>query len=280
MKRSENAGQKDCAQMWFGPDFRGSIKVQAMSWAEQGMYRHLLDLAWENGGIPSDLDDVRDILRLTDEEFARAWKRLGRCFVPHPEDPSRLVNDRQEKERAIRAEIREEKSRSGRRGNEVRWGAASQANRAAVADESQSDRKPVAQPIAKDRPSPSPSPSPSRGPISLRPAGPEVLEPSSCCTSSEQRDERPADSRPAGPGRIRQQREIFEALRATSYAQNARDREAALIEASERLDNAGISPPDLITLAHKAKRRGKKPGGLFAHWIKHTDEALKELSKR
>jgi hypothetical protein len=41
VRRTENGGQKDCAQMRFGPDFCGSLKVQSMSWAEQGMYRHL-----------------------------------------------------------------------------------------------------------------------------------------------------------------------------------------------------------------------------------------------
>jgi len=281
--RKENGGQKDCAQMWFGPDFRGSIKVQAMSWAEQGMYRHLLDLAWENGGIPSDLDEVRGILRLSPEEFTAAWKRVGRCFVPHPDDPSLLINDRQERERAIRADIRRKRAEAGDRGRETQR---------EMRHADQPSRKPMANATASATAngphvpsqngglSPSPPPSPSQSPFLPRPAGPEVLEPSSCCTSPDQQDDSRSDSGPAGPGRTKQQRELFEALRATSFAKNSRDRDAELTAAAARLDDAGIEPRDLITLAHKAARRGKQPGGLFAHWMRNTPEALKELGKR
>lgn len=269
VRRQHNAGQKDCAQMWFGPDFRGSLKVQAMTWAEQGMYRHLLDLAWENGGIPSDLEDVRSILRLSPEEFAAAWKRIGRCFVAHPDDPDRLINERQEKERGIRESIRQERAEAGARGNSARWG---------VANGSQSDRKPIATDIAngvaKHRPPPPPPPSPSLG-VPLCPSGPDVSTQSSY--PQRQQDEIRLESGPAGPSGTGGA--IYTALRASSYRRNSRSREVEVLQACARLDAAGIGPDDLLTLAKKAAR-GKKPAGLFAHWIDNPDEAAKELSKR
>jgi len=55
------------------------------------------------------------------------------------------------------------------------------------------------------------------------------------------------------------------------------------MRAAKKLADAGIAPDELVTLAQKAGKRGKRPGGLFAHWIDTVDtkgEALKELGKR
>jgi hypothetical protein len=286
VRRTENAGQKDCAQMWFGPDFRGSLKVQSMSWAEQGMYRHLLDLAWENHGIPSDLEDLRSILRLSPDEFAAAWKRIGRCFTTHPDDPSRLINERQEKERGIRADIRRKRAEAGERGRatqqELRNGGTTDAQGGGKRVASAGANAPQAPPQHGGL-SPSPPPSPSRG-ILPSPAGPLEGTHSSCCTGDDpQQDDRSSDRGPAGPsgtGEAKQRQALFKALRATSFARSARDREHELLTRVDQLFAAGIEPEDLLTLAKKAARRGEKPGGLFAHWIRNVGEALKELGKR
>lgn len=312
VRRGENGGQKDCAQMWFGPDFRGSLKVQAMTWAEQGMYRHLLDLAWENLGLPADLEDLRGILKLSPEEFAAAWKKIGRCFAPHPDDPDRLINVRQEKERGIRASIRQKRADAAARGNEVRWG-----DRKGSADGSgdcesasqpdrKTDRKAVADAIAtgsqNGRLSPSPPPSPS--PVPLRPSAPSVREQPSFCGPPDPQDDRSADREAAGSRgtpeggerELSHGREVglapscftkhatlaslFRALQATSYRRNSAHRDHDLGVAAASLHGAGIGAVDLATLARKAQGKGKKPAGLFAHWIDHPDEAVKELSKR
>jgi len=106
--------------MWFTSDWRGSLKVQSMDWAEQGMYRHLLDLAWENEGIPSDTDEIRGILKLSPQEFARAWKKIAKCFEVHPQDATRLVNARQEREREIRQDVRRKRAEAGSNGQAIR----------------------------------------------------------------------------------------------------------------------------------------------------------------
>ena len=256
-----NGGQKDCAQMWFGPDFRGSLKVQVMTWAERGMYRHLLDLAWENEGLPNDLLELRDILGITQKQFAKAWKRIGRCFEVDAKNTKRLINVRQEKERMIRAEFKRRRSEAATKANAVRWGS-----------DSDSDRSPNG--VESGSLSPSPSPSPPAG-VPLSPAGPPV---GGLLSSLGEQDGRSAPTRPAG--RSGTELEVFSALRATSYRRNSRDRDHHLAETAARLHAAGISGADLLVLAKKAAARGKKPSGLFAHWLDHLDEALKELGKR
>jgi len=72
----------------------------------------------------------------------------------------------------------------------------------------------------------------------------------------------------------------MDALRQSSYRANSPTRALDLLDAAKRLDDAGITDADLLKLAHRAKRKGTKPQGLFAHWVDHTDEALKELGKR
>ena len=49
--------------------------------------------------------------------------------------------------------------------------------------------------------------------------------------------------------------------------------------AAERLDAVGLEARDIVRLWGRAGK-GKKPHGLFAHWIDNTDEALKELGKQ
>lgn len=276
MKRTHNAGQKDCAQMWFGPDFRGSLKVQAMTWAEQGMYRHLLDLAWENQGLPSDLEEIRGILRLSPQEFAAAWKRIGKCFAPHPDDPERLVNERQEKERGIRASIKQKRLEAGQRGNEV---LRAERERIANADANGNTNGAHAG-TQSGRLSPSPPPSPSQVP--LRPSGPgqDAPRPSGGPTQDDSpsaQDQAGSSGTPAGDSDAAK---LLEALRATSYRVNSRNRSEHLLKAVARLDAAGITPTDLLKLAQRAMRKGKKPHGLFATWIDNIPEALKEIGKR
>lgn len=102
--------------------------------------------------------------------------------------------------------------------------------------------------------------------VPLRPAGPEVLVQPSC-------------RKPSGAEQA-EQHALFQALWATSYRRNAKHREKAVTEAAAKLRAAGVDPADLLKLAKRAQSRGKKPAGLFAHWVDVPAEALKELSKR
>ena len=74
-------------------------RVRAMDDAEFGFYVRCLNHAWINGSLPSDLDELARVIGRDPEYVKRVWRRVGQCFVPHPSDPGRLVNPRQEAER-------------------------------------------------------------------------------------------------------------------------------------------------------------------------------------
>jgi hypothetical protein len=118
-----------------------------------------------------------------------------------------------------------------------------------------------------------------RNQIPLSPSGPEKERTLSFCTGR-QKDDRSAASGPAGPSGTAGPAEVYLALKQSGYRRNAANREHALIEAADRLHAAGIGSGDLLTLAQRAERRGKKPIGLFATWVDNIGEALKELGKR
>ena len=68
-----------------------------MSPAELGAYTRLLLHGWDNGGIPTDLRRMARIAGMDFAEFEVAWEdALREKFSPHPDDPKRLVNAKQE----------------------------------------------------------------------------------------------------------------------------------------------------------------------------------------
>ena len=53
-----------------------------------------------------------------------------------------------------------------------------------------------------------------------------------------------------------------------------------MTEAARLLHEDGVTVEELAWLARLAAQRGKKPHGLWAHWIDDANERRKELSKR
>ncbi len=98
---------------FFVQDWMGDVNVQAMTWAERGIYHWLLCQAWQDGGIPADPKILARVLGLSLEEFEAAWEVIGRCWVPHPDDGALLVNPRQEREREIRAAVSSKRASAG-----------------------------------------------------------------------------------------------------------------------------------------------------------------------
>jgi uncharacterized protein YdaU (DUF1376 family) len=135
---------------FFGRDFYAST---AMWTAEEvGHYIRLLVIQWDSGSLPADLDR----LELVSPGVTRVWSLLGTKF-PLCDDGQRR-NPRMEEHRDRACELKEARSEAGRTGNDRRWG-----DRKRIANGSQSDRKAIANGIAKTSP-PSPSPSPSPNP--------------------------------------------------------------------------------------------------------------------
>jgi uncharacterized protein YdaU (DUF1376 family) len=91
-------------------DFDTDEKVRGMTDEEVGFFVRCLNHSWINGSIPADLDELARILQRDSKYVHRVWRRVGRCFVSPIDQQDRLVNPRQEEERAL-AEQKSEKAR-------------------------------------------------------------------------------------------------------------------------------------------------------------------------
>lgn len=100
---------------------------------------------------------------------------------------------------------------------------------------------------------------------------------SSRCTGNGQQDESSAD----GGTQSSRRALLWNWLHGSHYRRNGVHREKDILDAVVRLDEAGITPADLDSLAAKARVRAKKSWhGMLARWIDNVGEALKELGKR
>lgn len=102
--------------------------VSSWSLAERGAYMTLLCYAWDHDGVPTDEVSRRRILGCTKHEHEKIWRTVGQKFT---EKNGLLVNVRQEAEREKNQKWREERSKSGKKGAEVRWKANSSATSSA-----------------------------------------------------------------------------------------------------------------------------------------------------
>lgn len=87
------------AYQWYPKDYLSSSAVNAMSLEEEGAYRRLLDFEWLDGSIPSSLPALARLCRVTPARMGRIWPGIMACFVEHPDQPGRLVNERLERQR-------------------------------------------------------------------------------------------------------------------------------------------------------------------------------------
>ena len=78
---------------WYPRDFQMSSTVRRMSYLAQGIYRALLDLQWEDGSVPTSMDEVAQILRLNQLEQAEFEPYLETCF-PNGANP-KLATERE-----------------------------------------------------------------------------------------------------------------------------------------------------------------------------------------
>jgi hypothetical protein len=78
---------------WYPRDFQMSSTVRRMSYLAQGIYRALLDLQWEDGSVPTSMDEVAQILRLNQLEQSEFEPYLETCF-PNGANP-KLATERE-----------------------------------------------------------------------------------------------------------------------------------------------------------------------------------------
>lgn len=80
-------------------DFDEDPKVLRMTLAEVGLYQLALNESWKRGSIPEDSKELARMIRRPADAVADAYAAVRACWVANGE-PGRLVNPRQEKERA------------------------------------------------------------------------------------------------------------------------------------------------------------------------------------
>lgn len=80
-------------------DFDESPRVLGMNLAEVGLYQLSLDEAWKRGSIPDNAGELAILIRKKPAEVRKAWPKVRECFHENG-NPGRLVNERQEIERA------------------------------------------------------------------------------------------------------------------------------------------------------------------------------------
>lgn len=277
---TEQSTKKDPAFLAYATAWLQSESVNAMTLEQQGAYWRLLCFAWLHEGVPSDESALQRMLGLSRSRFRAVWAGVSKCWQPSPSDSSRLVNERQERERAERKKRAEDMRDLSRRGVEARRNRAVDrpVDRAVNGTVDHSVNPSTSTSTPSSTPSPSPSLSPQTNgtsslPVPLTREGPE-REGDDCSAASGRRDAEGLPEAETGPA------SIWAALRRTPYRENSEHRDRDLMVAASRLERAGIGIEDLVKLAGRAKRKGKNPNGLFAHWIDDTAEALKELSKR
>lgn len=109
------------AYQWYPKDILSSAKVQRMSLEAEGAYRRLLDYQWLNGSIPQSLGELARLCKgITKGRMLKLWDEISDCFITTA-DGSGFINLKLEIVRNSQKIFREERSRSGKKGAEVKW---------------------------------------------------------------------------------------------------------------------------------------------------------------
>ena len=95
---------------WFPADAIADEKYRTLNDAELGLYHRCLDHAWLNGGIPANLDELAALFNRSRSQLQKIWPKVSRCWY---ESNGRLLNRRQEDERAHAIEKSEANRRPG-----------------------------------------------------------------------------------------------------------------------------------------------------------------------
>jgi uncharacterized protein YdaU (DUF1376 family) len=105
---------------WFPREFSVSEEAAALTLAEEGAVRRLLDHQWTQGSIPANMEQLANLCRVSPKEMAKYWKRVERFFEP-AEDPSRLRNADLQRQYETVVQGRKVLSAAGQRGAAARW---------------------------------------------------------------------------------------------------------------------------------------------------------------
>jgi hypothetical protein len=104
-------------------DFELDEVVRLMDDADLGFYWRCIFHAFREGSIPADIETLARVMGRPVDYVRERWRTVGVKWQPHPEDPSRLVNPRLERERLAANDYWRERSDLGRKAARKRWNA-------------------------------------------------------------------------------------------------------------------------------------------------------------
>ncbi len=91
--------------------------AMALSESEEGLFHRMMRRSWMNGSIPADLTLLASVCRTHPSRLKKAWIKIAPLWQAHPTLPGRLINSKQERERAWV----EQKTNSAKHSAEERW---------------------------------------------------------------------------------------------------------------------------------------------------------------
>ena len=86
----------------------------------RAVYRELLDIQWDAGGLPDDQEALRSMTGVTPKDWRTVWPFVGPKFKTGDDGLLRNARLEQHRERAI--ELQEHRRRGAQTTNRKRWG--------------------------------------------------------------------------------------------------------------------------------------------------------------
>jgi uncharacterized protein YdaU (DUF1376 family) len=109
------------AYLWYPADFLASSRVVAMTPLAELAYRRLLDYSWMDGSVPENCEACARLARLSFTTMRKLWPLVRPCFVALDGHDGRMVNARQERDRAALHAKRAMAAVAGKAGAKARW---------------------------------------------------------------------------------------------------------------------------------------------------------------
>ena len=99
---------------WYVAEYRGSLRVQDISWQARAIYREVLDEIWRSGCIADEIQIIASVSRVPIGVVIKHWPQVRNLLVPVPGlDGQLLTSERLEAERSKDDKARVQRSLAG-----------------------------------------------------------------------------------------------------------------------------------------------------------------------
>lgn len=103
---------------WFPRDFLAATRGWSVT--AKGVYRELLDVQWEEGSLPDNQEELRELIGATPEEWAIGWAKAQRKFTKI--EGGRIQDLLLEQRRDKALDLAERRSKGAQTTNAIRYG--------------------------------------------------------------------------------------------------------------------------------------------------------------